>query len=56
LYENQADMIAVHHSAKYMRPETSLNFNIPLHAGAVRYLKEAGVAIPPHLVPPEYKE
>lgn len=28
---------------------------IPLHAGAVRYLKEKGIAVPDRLIPPEYK-
>jgi TRAP transporter TAXI family solute receptor len=56
LFENQEDMIAVHPSSKFMTPQNNLNFNIPLHAGAVRYLKEVGVAVPERLIPPEYKE
>jgi TRAP transporter TAXI family solute receptor len=56
LFENQKDMIAVHSSAKYMTPENSLSFNVPLHAGAVRYLKEVGVTVPDRLIPPEYKK
>jgi TRAP transporter TAXI family solute receptor len=55
LYENQADMIAVHRSSEFMTPKNSLAFNIPLHVGAVRYLKEVGVDVPPRLIPPEYK-
>ena len=35
--------------------ELTLRSSIPLHAGAVRYLKEKGVAVPDRLVPPEYK-
>lgn len=36
-------------------PQHTLQSPIPLHAGAVRYLKEQGVAVPDRLVPPEYK-
>jgi hypothetical protein len=35
--------------------ELTLRSPIPLHAGAVRYLKERGVSVPDRLVPPEYK-
>ncbi|MEG2958622.1 MAG: TAXI family TRAP transporter solute-binding subunit [Oscillospiraceae bacterium] len=55
LCEHQDDMIAVHSSAKYMTAENTLNFNIPLHAGVVRYLKEVGIEVPAKLIPPEYK-
>jgi TRAP transporter TAXI family solute receptor len=33
----------------------TLQSSIPLHAGAVRYLKEQGVRVPDRLIPPEYK-
>jgi TRAP-type uncharacterized transport system substrate-binding protein len=56
LFENIGDMIAVHQSAKYMTPENSVNFNIPLHSGVVRYLKEVGINLPPERIPPEYKD
>jgi TRAP-type uncharacterized transport system substrate-binding protein len=56
LFENQADIIAVHKSAKYMTPQNTLKSNIPLHAGTVRYLKEGGVKVPKNLIPPEYKD
>ena len=55
LFENQADMIAVHPCSKFMTPENDLKFNIPLHAGAIRYLKEVGITVPQELIPPEYK-
>jgi TRAP transporter TAXI family solute receptor len=35
--------------------ELTLRSPIPLHAGAVRYLKEKGIAVPDRLIPPEYK-
>ena len=34
----------------------TLQSSIPLHAGAVRYLKEKGVEVPEKLIPPEYKK
>mgnify|MGYP000654454681 CR=1 FL=1 len=37
-------------------PELTLKSKIPLHAGAVQYLKELGYEIPENLIPPEYKE
>jgi hypothetical protein len=35
--------------------ELTLRSPIPLHAGAVRYLKEKGIPVPDRLIPPEYK-
>lgn len=37
-------------------PELTLNSPIPLHAGAVQFLKEQGLDVPKELIPPEYKE
>lgn len=34
----------------------TLQSSVPLHAGAVRYLKEKGVEVPEKLIPPEYKK
>lgn len=56
LYENQDDLIAVHKSAENMTVENALKFNIPLHGGVVRYLKEVGIEVPERLIPPEYSE
>ncbi|MDR1624974.1 MAG: TAXI family TRAP transporter solute-binding subunit [Spirochaetia bacterium] len=56
LFENQADMIAVHPSAKFMTAKNNLNFNVPLHAGVIRYMKEVGIDVPARLIPPEYKD
>lgn len=56
LCENQEDMITVHPSAKYMTAENTLNSNVYLHAGTVRYLKEVGINVPSELIPPEYTE
>ena len=56
LCENQEDMIAVHGSMKYMTAENTLNSNIPLHPGIVRYMKELSIDVPEKLLPPEYKQ
>lgn len=53
LYENRADMEAIHPSAKYMTPENSFKFNIPLHPGTIRYLKEIGIDVPAEFIPGE---
>ena len=53
LYENRADMAAIHPSAKYMTPENSFTFNIPLHPGTIRYLKEIGIDVPKEFIPVE---
>jgi uncharacterized protein len=56
LYENLDEMYEVHSSAKNMTLETALDgVTVPLHAGAYRYFKEAGVDIPEELIPPEAK-
>lgn len=56
LLENQDDLIAVHKSAENMTAENILKFNIPLHAGVIRYLKEVGLEVPAELIPSEYSE
>ncbi|MBU2874661.1 TAXI family TRAP transporter solute-binding subunit [Marinobacter salexigens] len=50
---------AFHKAAEWMKMitlETALSeINAPLHAGAYRYYKEAGVEVPSDLIPPEIK-
>lgn len=56
LYENLDEMYKVHNSAKNITLETALDgLPAPLHAGAYKYFKEAGLDIPDNLVPPEAK-
>ncbi|WP_246938545.1 TAXI family TRAP transporter solute-binding subunit [Bacillus pinisoli] len=56
LYENLDQMYEVHNSAKEITLETALDgLPAPLHAGAYKYFKEAGLDIPDHLIPPEAK-
>lgn len=56
LLENNDVLVAVHESCKYATAENCLNFNIPLHAGTVKYLKEVGIDVPDNLCPPEYQK
>lgn len=42
-------------AAKINVLQHTLQSTIPLHAGAVRYLKEQNVEVPARLIPPEYK-
>ena len=51
IYDNIADVIAVHPSANNTTPEFSLSATpIPLHAGALKYYKELGLEIPDNLM------
>ena len=34
----------------------TLQSKVPLHAGAIKYLKEKGITVPDNLIPPEYKK
>lgn len=48
---------AAYPSAAKLNPvELTLKSKVPLHAGAVQYLKELGYKVPPELIPPEYKD
>lgn len=51
LFESNAELLAVHKSLKYCTPENALAFNIPLHPGVIRYLKEKGIDVPKRLIP-----
>lgn len=56
LYENLEEMHGVHSAAKNIQLETALDgISVPLHIGAYKYFKEAGIEIPDKLVPPEAK-
>lgn len=56
LCENVDAMVQIHGSAKYMTIENTLNSNIPLHEGTVRYMREKGINVPAKLLPPEMKK
>lgn len=51
LFEKNPELLAVHKSLKYSTAENTTNFNIPLHPGVIKYLKEKGIAVDPKLIP-----
>jgi TRAP transporter TAXI family solute receptor len=52
VFENQDYLIKVYPGAKDTTPENALKFSpIPLHPGAIKYLKEKGLTIPAKLIP-----
>lgn len=55
VFEHHDDFVAAHSSAKTMEAKSVVNAAIPLHPGAVRYYREAGIDIPEKLLPPEMK-
>ena len=55
LMENNPPLVEVYKGLTNVTPENTLNFNCPLHAGVVRYLKEAGIEVPAELIPAEYQ-
>jgi len=51
VFENQDFLIKIHHFAKYTTPENAVKYSaIPLHPGAIRYLKEKGIEVPARLI------
>ena len=54
LLENNPALLETYRGLSYATAKNTLNFNCPLHAGVVRYLKEIGVEIPEALIPEEY--
>jgi len=51
VFENQDYLIKIHPFAKYTTPENAAQHSvIPLHPGAIKYLKEKGVAVPDKLM------
>lgn len=54
IYENQPDLLDIHHSASNIIPENNIYFPIPLHAGVVKYMEEVGIEVPAELIPDEY--
>ncbi|MGI6253200.1 MAG: TAXI family TRAP transporter solute-binding subunit [Aminivibrio sp.] len=50
-FEHHDDLVAAHKATEYTVLENSLNgMPIPLHKGAIRYLKEMGVEVPEKLI------
>ena len=52
LYAHRDYLIKIHPSAAYTTPENAVKYSpIPLHPGTIKYLKEKGIKVPPHLIP-----
>jgi TRAP transporter TAXI family solute receptor len=52
VFEHQDYMMKIHPFAKYTTPENAVKHAvIPLHPGAIKYLKEVGVTVPAKLIP-----
>jgi TRAP transporter TAXI family solute receptor len=51
LFESNPALISVHKSLAYATPENAKNFNIPLHPGVIKYVREKGIAVDPKLIP-----
>ena len=56
LLESNDALVQIYKGLSYVTAENILNYNCPLHAGTVRYLKEIGIDVPASLIPPEYAE
>jgi TRAP transporter TAXI family solute receptor len=51
IYENLTFLNGIHAATKAMALEKAIaGMPVPLHPGAVRYYREAGLAIPDHLI------
>ena len=52
LYAHREYLEKIHPSAAYTTPENAVKYSpIPLHPGTIKYLKEVGIEVPPHLIP-----
>lgn len=54
MLENNSALVEIYKGLTYATAENMVNFNCPLHAGAVRYLTEIGIEVPAELIPAEY--
>ncbi|NLC77502.1 MAG: TAXI family TRAP transporter solute-binding subunit, partial [Clostridia bacterium] len=54
IFENIQDIINVYPGAVDTTPENLISSaQAPLHPGVIKYLKEIGMEVPAHLIPPE---
>lgn len=57
VFEHQSHLVSIHHFAEYSTPANTIEHSVlPLHPGAVRYLRDAGFEVPSHLIPPEMQD
>jgi uncharacterized protein len=50
-FEQNADLVAAHSSAKETLAENINTAVVPLHPGALRYYQERGIQVDPKLIP-----
>lgn len=56
-HENNAMLVQTHASMKEAVAEAiTLNKDVPLHPGAIKYYKEIGIELPDSVYPPEFKK
>jgi TRAP transporter TAXI family solute receptor len=51
IFENNPSLLDIHRSLKYCTPENEQYFNVPLHPGVIKYLKEVGIEVSAKLIP-----
>lgn len=51
LFENNEDLLSVYKGLSFATPQNEQFFNIPLHPGVIKYLKEKGISVPARLIP-----
>ncbi len=56
VFENNAELVTSHATAKDTLAENIVNVSMPLHVGAIRYYEELGIKLSDHHYPPEYKK
>jgi len=51
IFDHQDELLKIHKAAEHTKPPVTVaNSAIPLHPGAVKYLKERGIAVPAELI------
>lgn len=53
VFDNRQEFVNAHATGVYVQPENIVHSVIPLHPGAVKYYKEIGIELPPHLTASE---
>ncbi|MDD7201399.1 MAG: TAXI family TRAP transporter solute-binding subunit [Sphaerochaetaceae bacterium] len=50
LLENNSDLVGIYKGLSYATADNEKFFNLPLHPGVVKYLKEIGIEVPANLI------
>lgn len=57
LHENKDLMVQTHNSMSELDPEDiTINQDVPMHPGAIKYYEEIGIELPDSVYPPEWKK